>query len=425
MAEGIKCKSCGGRIMGNKCVNCGTVYTNKQVEEMANSSSKQIVHKKIDLKMSRVNSTDKKKSVTSSTKQTKQNANVQVEPEKIKKVATKKIAIENTDTQKTNKPKKGGNRLAQQTKSLKKEALQHAKAASPEKTTNSNLNVEAQNPEIIDEDDFDIEMPDTEMPDMVITDEDISDLETPSMEIPDEDVPNMEVPDMEITDEDVHDVETSDIETPDEDVLDVETPDMETPDEDVLDVETPDMETPDEDISDFESEIDDYSNEGEIEDDDYIDDDDGFEDVGKTMYPEDDLESDVDDDDPRALSDELDDNSENDFQNEEPSSQNLEKNKGSYTKTKKQAHLEKEKVEEKADVSVIDKIKKKRALSKAKKIEQIEGDLDYDFNSDGFYDDIELTDKSLPSYFTKRDFINAFGFIAFMVGTTILLIYNV
>ena len=410
MAEGIKCKSCGGRIMGNKCVNCGTVYTNKQVEEMANSSSKQIVHKKIDLKMSRVNSTDKKKSVTSSTKQTKQNANVHVEPEKIKKVATKKIAIENTDTQKTNKPKKGGNRLAQQTKSLKKEALQHAKAASPEKTTNSNPNVEAQNSEIIDEDDFDIEMPDTEIPDMVITDEDISDLETPSMEIPDEDVPNMEVPDMEITDEDVHDVETSDIETPDEDVLDVETPDMETPDED---------------ISDFESEIDDYSNESEIEDDDYIDDDDGFEDVGKTMYPEDDLESDVDDDDPRALSDKLDDNSENDFQNEEPSSQNLEKNKGSYTKTKKQAHLEKEKVEEKADVSVIDKIKKKRALSKAKKIEQIEGDLDYDFNSDGFYDDIELTDKSLPSYFTKRDFINAFGFIAFMVGTTILLIYNV
>ena len=416
MAEGIKCKSCGGRIMGNKCVNCGTVYTNKQVEEMANSSSKQIVHKKIDLKMSRVNSTDKKKSVTSSTKQTKQNANVQVEPEKIKKVATKKIAIENTDTQKTNKPKKGGNRLAQQTKSLKKEALQHAKSASLEKTTNSNLNVEAQNPEIIDEDDFDIEMPDTEIPDMEITDDDISDLETPSMEIPDEDVPNMEVPDMEI---------------PDEDVLDVKTSDIETPDVDVLDVETPDMETPDEDISDFESEIDDYSNEGEIEDDDYIDEDDGFEDVGKTMYTEDDLESDVDDDDdddPLSLSDELDDNSENDFQNEEPSSQNLKKNKGSYTKTKKQAHFEKEKAVEKADVSdvsVIDKIKKKRALSKAKKIEQIEGDLDYDFNSDGFYDDIELTDKSLPSYFTKRDFINAFGFIAFMVGTTILLIYNV
>ena len=106
----------------------------------------------------------------------------------------------------------------------------------------------------------------------------------------------------------------------------------------------------------------------------------------------------------------------------------MKKNKGGYPKSKEKTTFNKEEVEEKTnvlDASVIDKIKKKRALSKAKKIEQIECNLDYDFNSDGFYNDIELTDKSLPSYFSKRDFINALGFIAFMIGATILLIYNV
>lgn len=387
MSEGIKCKECGGRIMSNKCVNCGTVFTKKQIEEMANADSKQVVHKKLDLKMSRVKSDNEKSNTsTSSTKQNK--VKQAVHTKKNTTISdTKKVSEKESDVKINSEPvtaKRSSNRLAQQTKSLKKEAASDSIKEADSLTHNANTTLSSKKS-------------DTKL-DVIETKNEMEVPEAPEMEIPEMEIPEMEIPEISLDDE----VNVSDIETNNEDYED------------------------------------------EYEDDEEYEND-GFEDVGVSMSTKsenietgvdiddisDDEFSEADDESDESLTDieipEEGDSILNVNEKDEPDEKLEIDKKNSHSLKTKTKHMNKEgsKEDNKDNLSAIDKFKKNRALSKARKLEQTEGNLDYDFNSDGFYDDVELADKTLPSYFSKRDFINALGFVAFMIGATILLIYNV
>ncbi len=67
----------------------------------------------------------------------------------------------------------------------------------------------------------------------------------------------------------------------------------------------------------------------------------------------------------------------------------------------------------------------KKGFFKSKDVNEIDTSVDYDFNADGFYDDVKLYDSTEPIYFSKKRAIIIVGYILMFVSLTVLLIYKV